>query len=394
MAEPNDAASGETAPQAEAPASSPVAADTSPPMAPRRWRIGAVAGSAATFHSRGERHSGEPLSIRRPKSVGLPHRTALEPLREPALLALIMLFAAAAGWILIERSTDLSPLKRNVGFELDIGSPTELPHYAPTFDAAGPLRITDVEYFEDHGGTHDYFPYKGGIEAHIGVRFDRPVVGDASIQVVLELPGSVGQPYAADCRPSIPIEPLELNCSVNRLPEYAAYRDALVMRGILHGHSPPLAQDTVQSFGFTAHLNNIDGIGFRTSRSRVEASFPSVPALDDRTPASGRPGESAAEGDDAVHVQYWIPGAGQMTWSGLPPVRVGEHVAEWRPQSHFWTVQSSASGVRHDHISTSNRYTFITGLFLGFAGGALIPFFQALLRSFGTRGTPDSRMSH
>ena len=37
----------------------------------------------------------------------------------------------------------------------------------------------------------------------------------------------------------------------------------------------------------------------------------------------------AAEGDDAVHVQYWIPRAGQMTWSGLPPIRVGEYVAEW-----------------------------------------------------------------
>lgn len=256
------------------------------------------------------------------------HHATLEALREPVFLALIMLLAAVAGWILFERSTDLPPLKRS-GFELDIGSPTELPHYAPTFDAAGQLRVTDVEYFEDHGGTPDYFPYEGGVEAHIGVRFDRPVVGDAPVQVVLELPASVGHPYAPDCRPSSPIEPLDLNCSVERLPEYAAYRDALVMRGTLHGQAPPLAQDTVQSFGFTVHLSNIDGIGFRTSRSRVEASFPSVPVVYDRTPASGRSEESAAEGDDAVHVQYWIPRAGQMTWSGLPPIRVGEYVAEW-----------------------------------------------------------------
>ena len=146
-----------------------------------------------------------------------------------------MLLAVAAGWILFERSTDLPPLERYSGFELDIGSPTELPHYAPTFDAAGQLRVTDVEYFEDHGGTPDYFPYEGGVEAHISVRFDRPVVGDAPVQVVLELPAPVGHPYAPDCRPSSPIEPLELNCSVERLPEYAAYRDALVMRGTLHG---------------------------------------------------------------------------------------------------------------------------------------------------------------
>ena len=43
----------------------------------------------------------------------------------------------------------------------------------------------------------------------------------------------------------------------------------------------------------------------------------------DRTPASGWSEESAAEGDDAVHAQYWIPGAGQMTWSGLPSIRSG-----------------------------------------------------------------------
>jgi hypothetical protein len=304
------------------------------------------------------------------------------------LLALIMLLAAAAGWILIERSTDLPPPMRHDGFELDVGSPTELPHYAPTFDAAGQLRVTAVEYFEDHGGTPDYFPYEGGIEAHIGVRFDRPVVGDASIQVVLELPAHVGQPYATDCRPSSPIEPLELNCSVERLPEYVEYRDALVMRGILHGASPPLAQDTVQSFGFTVHLSNIDGIGFQTSQSRVEASFPRVPEVYDRTPVSSGSGESAAEGDDAVHVQYWIPNAGQMTWSGLPPIRVGEHVAEWRPRSNFWTVQSSASGVPHDHITMSNRYTFISGVLLGFAVGALILFVHVLLRSMATRTTP------
>ena len=59
-------------------------------------------------------------------------------LREPVFLALIMLLGGrAAGWILFERSTDLPPLARYSGFELDIGSPTELPHYAPTFDAAG-----------------------------------------------------------------------------------------------------------------------------------------------------------------------------------------------------------------------------------------------------------------
>jgi hypothetical protein len=312
----------------------------------------------------------------------------LEALREPVVLALIVLLAAASGWILIERSTVLPPLKRYAGFEIDIGSPTELPHYAPTFDAAGQLRVTDVEYIEDHGGTPDYFPYEGGIEAHIGVRFDRPVVGDAPVQVVLELPAPVGHPYAPDCRPSSPIEPLELNCSVERLPAYASYRDALVMRGTLHGQAPPLALDTVQSFGFTVHLSNIDGIGFRTSRTGVEASFPSVPVLDDRTPASGRSEGSADEGDDAVHVQYWVPGAGQMTWSGLPPIRVGEYAAEWRPRSNSWTVQSSASGIRDDLISMNNRYTFIAGVLLGIAGGALIPFTQALLRSLATRATP------
>ena len=291
-----------------------------------------------------------------------------------------MLLAAAAGWILFERSTDLPPLKRYSGFEIDIGSPTELPNYAPTTDAAGQLRVTDVEYFEDHGGTPDDFPYEGGVEAHIGVHFDRPVVGDAPVQVVLELPAPVGHPYATDCRPSSALEPLELNCSVERSAEYGADRDALVMRGTLHGQSPPLALDTVQSFGFTVHLSNIDGIGFRTSRSRVEASFPSVPAVYDRTPAS--------EDDDAVHVQYWIPGAGRTTWSGLPPIRVGEDVAEWRPRSNSWTVQSSASGTRDDLISMSNRYTFIAGVLLGIAGGALIPFAQALLRSSAVRATP------
>jgi hypothetical protein len=105
-------------------------------------------------------------------------------------------------------------------------------------------------------------------------------------------------------------------------------------------------------------------------------------------PTSGRSEESAAEGDDAVHVQYWIPCAGQMTWSGLPPLRVGEYVAEWRPRSNSWTVQSSASGVHDDLISMSNRYTFIAGVLLGIAGGALIPFAQALLRSSATRATP------
>ena len=363
-----------SAPQAGTPASSPADADTSPSNSPRPLHTDAVTGSAAVFHSRGHPDPGEPLPIRTPRRVGL--------------LALIMLLAAAAGWILIERSTDLPPPIRHDGFELDVGSPTELPHYAPTFDAAGQLRVTAVEYFEDHGGTPDYFPYEGGIEAHIGVRFDRPVVGDASIQVVLELPAPVGQPYATDCRPSSPIEPLELNCSVERLPEYVEYRDALVVRGILHGASPPLAQDTVQSFGFTVHLSNIDGIGFQTSQSRVEASFPRVPEVYDRTPVSSGSGESAAEGDDAVHVQYWIPNAGQMTWSGLPPIRVGEHVAEWRPRSNFWTVQSSASGVPHDHITMSNRYTFISGVLLGFAGGALILFVHVLLRSMATRTTP------
>jgi hypothetical protein len=67
---------------------------------------------------------------------------------------------------------------------------------------------------------------------------------------------------------------------------------------------------------------------------------------------------------------------------------VGEDVAEWRPRSHSWTVQSSASGIRDDLISMSNRYTFIAGVLLGIAGGALIPFAQALLRSSATRATP------
>jgi hypothetical protein len=205
--------------------------------------------------------------------------------------------------------------------------------------------------------------------------------------VVLELPAPAGQVQATDCRPSSPIEPLELNCAVERLPEYAEYRDALVMRGILHGESPPMAHDTVQSFGFTVHLSNIDGIGFRTLQSRVEASFPRVPEVYDGTPVSSGSEESAAERDDAVRVQYWIPDAGQMTWSGLPPIRVGEDVAEWRPRSHYWTVQSSATGIRHDPVSMRSRYTFVAGVLLGCAGGALIPFVQALLRSSATRAT-------
>jgi hypothetical protein len=242
VADPKDPASGEPAPQAEAPASSPAAADTSPPMAPRPLRIGAVTG-----FGRGVSQPGRPPSRRASLNPHAEKRGRAPP-RDPRgtaralFLALIMLLAAATGWILFERSTDLPPLKRYSGFELDIGSPTELPHYAPTFDAAGQLRVTDVEYFEDHGGTADYFPYEGGVEAHIGVRFDRPVVGDAPVQVVLELPAPVGHPYATDCRPSSPIEPLELNCSVERLPDDAAYRDALVIRGTLHGQAPPLAQ--------------------------------------------------------------------------------------------------------------------------------------------------------
>ncbi len=331
--------------------------------------------------------AGSPADADTSPAMGVHHHASLEALREPVFFALIVLLAAAAGWMLLERSTDRPPLKRYSGFELDIGSPTELPHYAPTFDAAGQLRVTDVEYSEDHGGTADYFPYDGGVEAHIGVRFHRPVVGDAPVQVVLELPAPVGQPDATDCRPSSPIEPLDLTCSVERLPDYAPYRDAVVMRGTLRGQSAPLAQATVQRFGFTVHLSNLDGIGFRASRSRVEAGFPSVPVIDDRTPAGGRSGESAAEDDGAVHVQYWIPGAGQMTWSGLPPVRVGEYVAEWRPRSNSWTVHSTASGVRDDLIPRSSRYTFIAGVLLGIAGGALIPFAQALLRSSATRAT-------
>ncbi len=104
-----------------------------------------------------------------------------------------------------------------------------------------------------------------------------------------------------------------------------------------------------------------------------------LPVIDNRTPASGRSEESAAGDDDAVHAQYWIPGAGQMTWSGLPPVRVGEYVAEWRPRSNSWTVHSTASGVRDDLIPRSNRYTFIAGVLLGIAGGALIHFARSLV---------------
>ena len=43
--------------------------------------------------------------------------------------------------------------------------------------------------------------------------------------------------------------------------------------------------------------------------------------------------------------------------------------------------------VRDDLIPMSNRYTFIAGVLLGIAGGALIPFAQALLRSSATRAT-------
>jgi hypothetical protein len=50
-------------------------------------------------------------------------------------------------------------------------------------------------------------------------------------------------------------------------------------------------------------------------------------------------------------------------------------------------VHSSASGIRHDLIPMSNRYTFIAGVLLGIAGGALIPFAQALLRSSATPST-------
>jgi hypothetical protein len=36
----------------------------------------------------------------------------------------------------------------------------------------------------------------------------------------------------------------------------------------------------------------------------------------------------------------------------------------------------------------SNRYTFVAGVLVGIAGGALIPFVQALLRSSAMRATP------
>ena len=194
--------------------------------------------------------AGSPANADTSPAMGVHHRASLEALREPVFFALIVLLAAAAGWMLLERSTDLPPLKRYSGFELDIGSPTDLPHYSPTFDAAGQLRVTDVEYSEDHGGTADYFPYDGGVEAHIGVRFHRPVVGDAPVQVVLELPALVGQPDATDCRPSSPIEPLELTCSVERLPDYAPYQDAVVMRGILHGQSRATGSSHCSKFRF------------------------------------------------------------------------------------------------------------------------------------------------
>ena len=105
------------------------------------------------------------------------------------------------------------------------------------------------------------------------------------------------------------------------------------------------------------------GAGDVTVEPKLLVLGSALPVIDNRTPASGRSEESAAGDDDAVHAQYWIPGAGQMTWSGLP-------CSSGRVCGGVATSIQQLDSAQHSQWRP---------LRLGIAGGALIHFARSLV---------------
>ena len=87
---------------------------------------------------------GSPADADTSPAMGVHHHASLGPC-ESLFLALIVLLAAAAGWMLLERSTDRPPLKRYCGFELDMladRASALRPHSTPPGNCASPMSST------------------------------------------------------------------------------------------------------------------------------------------------------------------------------------------------------------------------------------------------------------
>jgi hypothetical protein len=136
-------------------------------------------------------------------------------------------------------------------------------------------------------------------------------------------------------------------------------------------------------------LDDDEGEGFAASGAHVEATFPSV--VPQTLTSSGTavawasagseistPGGGSTQWKPYVVVNYWIPGADQLTWSGDKP-------GESRPPFATWfdtaaNRPSRASAVWDDKITSNNNLLALAGIALGAAGAALIAAVQAIFK--------------
>jgi hypothetical protein len=137
------------------------------------------------------------------------------------------------------------------------------------------------------------------------------------------------------------------------------------------------------TFEATVFLSDrVPGVGFKTTRTHVETHLPNVGISTDyyRDPNL----------HPKVSVVYRMPSADKYTWSGNTPqlVPAGGGISwSYTSSSPDDPAPPPASGTRDDLTAQDGRRTFLAGVLLGVAGGAIV---AALQSAFAGRSTAAS----
>lgn len=122
-----------------------------------------------------------------------------------------------------------------------------------------------------------------------------------------------------------------------------------------------------RGFVIRVTLSGIDGVGFKTTKTRATLRFPQVADLDSPNGAS-------------VRVWYYLPHGQEYSWNAPVsfPFERNSAMFFYHPDS----TPPLVTGIREDLQQRISTETFIAGALIGLAGAALIELLQTLLPSF------------
>jgi len=246
-------------------------------------------------------------------------------------------------------------------------------------DGNGPIQVKDVVYSEEPAGR--------GNSVGVGVvlQFDRPIVGalPVALRMVFAVEDGFDNPScsksAAGFYGAPPSDSPKSTCKAQTHDGLARVD---LQTTIADDHNPGPDSSQRKSIELSAQIDQVNGIGARSSRTRAAVQLPFI-ALGEPQYAPIVWGWRLVEPQIHVSARFTDWGLSEMDWSGTGPSNVAGLTTEWSYVVGGPDMQQApgATGVRTDLIAMNGPAIFIAGVLLALAASAAIPLVQASTRA-------------